>query len=42
MVLCVIAVYEVLHDASGFEEIDLLAVGEAVGKCGDAAIWVDR
>ena len=41
LVFCVVAVHKVLHDASGFEEVDLLAVGECVGQGGDAAIRVN-
>jgi hypothetical protein len=41
LVFCVVAVDKVLHDTSRFEEVDLLAVGESVRQCGDAAIRVD-
>jgi len=31
LVLRIVALYQVLHDASGLEEVDGLAVGEGVG-----------
>jgi hypothetical protein len=40
LVLCVVAVDEVLLDASGFEDGDGCAVREGVCECGNAAVGV--
>ena len=42
LVLGVVALYEVLHDASGFEEVVGLAVGEGVRQRGDTSVGIDR
>jgi hypothetical protein len=41
LVLCVVAIDQVLHDASRFEEVDCLPIGEGVSHRWDAAIGVD-
>jgi hypothetical protein len=40
-VLCVVALNEVLHDATALEEIDSLAISEGVGQSWDSSIGVD-
>jgi hypothetical protein len=42
LVLRVIAINQVLHDASRLEEIDRVAIGEGVGQGGNAAIGINR
>lgn len=39
--LGIVSLDEIGHDATGFEEVDLLPIGEGVGQCWDATIWVD-
>ena len=39
--LGVVAVDEILHDATTFEDAVLFAVGVGVGQGWDAAVWVD-
>jgi hypothetical protein len=41
LVFSVVTVDKVLHDTPGFEEVDLLAVGECVRQSWDATIRVD-
>lgn len=41
LMLWVVAVDEIFHDASGLEEIDNLAIGEGIGKRGDSPIGID-
>jgi hypothetical protein len=41
LVVRVVAIHEVLHDATGFEEVDSLAVSKGVGECWDTAIGID-
>jgi hypothetical protein len=41
LVLGIILLCEVLHDAAGFEEVDRLAIAEGVGQGRDAAVGVD-
>ena len=41
LVVRIVLLGEVLEDGAGFEDADLLAVGEGVGDGGDAAVGVD-
>jgi hypothetical protein len=41
LVICVVPIDKVLHDASRFEQVDSLAVGEGIGECGDSSIRID-
>lgn len=41
LVLGIVALDEVLHDASRFEKVDFFAIRERVGECWDASIGVD-
>jgi hypothetical protein len=41
LVLGIVALHKILHDASRFEEVDCLAIAECVGQGGYAAVRVD-
>ena len=41
LVVCIVSVDQILHNAPTLEDSNLLAVGKSVGQCWDAAIWID-
>jgi len=40
-VLGVVSLNQIGHDSTGLEKVDLLSIGEGVGKCWNAAIGID-
>jgi len=40
-VLGVVSLDQISHDSTGLEKVDLLSIGEGIGKCWNAAIGID-